>query len=239
MLSVVVPVFNEEENLRPLIDEIVAALDGRLEFEMVFVDDCSSDASLELLHAIAAEEGRLRVVRHLQRGGQSAGVRSGARTARFAWIATLDGDGQNDPADLPKLWQARPAEHSDEQPWMAIGHRVERRDSGAKRFASRFANGLRSRLLRDRTPDTGCGIKLIPRHVLLELPWFSHAHRFLPALVRRAGGEAVSVPVNHRPRTRGKSKYGVLDRAWVGLWDLFGVMWLMRRHSAPPFEISK
>ena len=252
MLSVVIPVLNEAPNLRDLLQEIVAALESVVEFEIVLVDDCSTDQTEEMTLALLAEFPTLRVLRHDRRSGQSAGLRSGIRAAKFPWIATLDGDGQNDPADLPKLWAARPTQQAldpsvDATPpattsatelpkWMAIGHRVDRRDTGAKRFASRFANGLRRRALKDDTPDTGCGIKIFPRELFLQLPWFSHIHRFLPALIRRAGGTSVSIPVSHRERTRGQSKYGVLDRAWVGIWDLMGVMWLLRRNAVPQVE---
>jgi glycosyltransferase involved in cell wall biosynthesis len=233
MLSVVVPILNEAENIRPLVAEIYAALADLMEFEVLYVDDGSTDDSPAILAALSREKANFRVLTHRNSCGQSAALRSGIRAAHYPWIATLDGDGQNDPADLPALWKARPEHAGPEIAWMAIGHRVDRRDTWAKRKASRFANGLRRRVLRDNTPDTGCGIKIFSRQLFLELPWFSHIHRFLPALVRRSGGTSVSVPVAHRERTRGTSKYGVLDRAWVGLWDLMGVMWLMRRNANP------
>jgi len=233
MLSVVVPVLNEADNICPLVGEIRAALEGRLEYEIVYVDDGSDDTSLAVLRDLMTTEPHLRVVQHQKRCGQSAGMRTGARFARFDWVVTLDGDGQNDPADIPKLWDAMPKNADGNRPWMAIGHRVNPKDTWAKRLASRFANGLRAWLLKDATPDTGCGLKLFPRQVFLDMPWFSHIHRYLPAMIRRAGGESVSVPVNHRPRTLGTSKYGVFDRAWVGIWDLIGVMWLQRRNAVP------
>ena len=234
MLSVVIPVLNEAPNLRDLLQEIRQALDLVVPFEIILVDDASTDDTDTLLPQLFDEFPQLRVLRHDHRSGQSAGLRTGIRAARFEWIATLDGDGQNDPADLPKLWAARPDEAS--PCWMAIGHRVDRRDTGAKRFASKFANGLRRRALRDDTPDTGCGIKIFPRGLFLQLPWFNHIHRFLPAMIRRAGGTSISIPVGHRERTRGQSKYGVWDRAWVGIWDLMGVMWLLRRNAVPQVE---
>ncbi|NQU50497.1 MAG: glycosyltransferase family 2 protein [Planctomycetes bacterium] len=234
MLSVVIPVLNEAPNLRDLLQEIRQALDAVMPFEIILVDDASTDYTDSLLPQLFDEFPQLRVLRHDRRSGQSAGLRTGIRAARYEWIATLDGDGQNDPADLPKLWAARPAEAAPS--WMAIGHRLDRRDTGAKRFASKFANGLRRRALRDDTPDTGCGIKIFPRELFLQLPWFNHIHRFLPALVRRAGGTSISIPVGHRERTRGQSKYGVWDRAWVGIWDLMGVMWLLRRNAVPHVE---
>ena len=232
-LSVVVPVLNEEDNVGPLYREIRAALDGLADFEVVFVDDASTDATPARLAALAGEpDSRVRVIRHAARYGQSAGLRTGIRAARHPWIATLDGDGQNDPADLRNMIALAAARDPAAVPVLYIGHRVDRKDSGMKRFASRFANGLRSRMLRDGTPDTGCGIKLFPRALFLALPYFDHMHRFLPALAQREGGESVSVPVRHRPRERGASKYGVVDRAIAGAWDLLGVFWLVRRFPA-------
>lgn len=237
MISVVVPVLNEAGNIDPLIDEIHAALRDRFEeYEIVYIDDGSSDSSAAELAARKARDPHLRVLRHAKPCGQSAGVRSGVRAARFPWIATLDGDGQNHPGDIPSLWDARPEGLAPETPWLAIGHRVDRQDTNSKRWASRFANRLRARILRDDTPDTGCGIKLFSRHTFLALPWFNHMHRYFPALIRRAGGTSVSVPVRHRERGAGNSKYGVWDRAWVGIWDLWGVKWLMRRNAVPEIE---
>jgi len=229
-LSVVIPVLNEEENVEPLYRETCAALDPVADYEVIFVDDASTDGTPERLAALAAEPGsRLRILRHATRCGQSAALRTGILAARSAWIATLDGDRQNDPADLPGMIELARGRDADAPPVLFIGHRTRRRDSGMKRLASRFANGLRSRMLRDGTPDTGCGIKLFPRDLYLRLPYFNHMHRFLPALVQREGGEAVSVPVRHRPREKGVSKYGIVDRALAGAWDLLGVAWLVNR----------
>ena len=229
-LSVVIPVKNEAENLAPLIAEIHAALDGLVPFEIVYVDDGSTDDSARRLQTIQAGDPTLRVVRHAKSCGQSTAVRSGVKAAQGRWVATLDGDGQNDPADIPALWRLAQAGG----PYaIYCGHRTKRRDTAIKRFSSRFANGLRSRLLGDATPDTGCGLKLFERATFLDLPYFDHMHRYLPALVLRAGGTVVSVPVNHRPRERGKSNYGTLDRALVGIVDLFGVAWLQRRAKVP------
>jgi dolichol-phosphate mannosyltransferase len=226
-LSVVVPVHNEQDNIAPLVGEIVAALRGRVSFEIIHVDDASTDATAEALRAAMRVTPELRVIQHRQQAGQSTAVRNGVRAARAAWIATLDGDGQNDPADIPKLLAARDKAAS--QVKLFAGWRVNRRDSFNKRISSSIANAVRSRLLRDATPDTGCGIKLFERATFLELPYFDHMHRFLPALIHRAGWQTVSVPVNHRPRTAGISKYGMWNRLWVGIADLRGVAWLARR----------
>ena len=226
-LSVVVPVHNEAENVRPLIGEIRAALDGVVEYEIVYVDDGSSDATPERLAEAAKDFPRLRVLRHRRQSGQSTALWTGVRHARAPWIATLDGDGQNDPADIPKLLAL--ALDPDRKLDLVAGHRVTRKDSATQRLASRIANGVRSRMLRDDTPDTGCGLKVFSRAVFLALPYFDHMHRFLPALVLRSGGRVRSVPVNHRPRQRGRSHYGINNRLWVGLVDIVGVMWLRRR----------
>jgi dolichol-phosphate mannosyltransferase len=226
-LSVVVPVFNERDNIVPLIEEIVAALRGAHDFEIVYVDDASRDDSLSVLRDARARFAELRVVRHLSQSGQSTAVRTGVKAARGTWVATLDGDGQNDPADIPKLLAARANASVDTK--LFAGWRVNRRDDAIKRVSSKIANGVRSRILRDDTPDTGCGLKLFERDAFLDLPYFDHMHRFLPALMQRAGWKVQSVPVNHRPRTRGVSKYGMWNRLWVGISDLRGVGWLIRR----------
>ena len=226
-LSVVVPVFNEQDNVGPLLREILAALRGRVEFEAIFVDDNSRDGTLAVLQALKAEAPELRVLRHERQSGQSTAIRTGVKAARGAWIATLDGDGQNDPADIPKLLAQR--ESAPPQVKLFAGWRVNRRDSGSKRWASKWANAIRARMLRDDTPDTGCGIKLFERGAFLDLPYFDHMHRYLPALMQRAGWRTVSVPVNHRPRSAGVSKYNNLNRALVGIRDLRGVAWLIAR----------
>jgi dolichol-phosphate mannosyltransferase len=231
-LSVVVPVFNERDNVAPLVHEITAALRGRApgdggDFEIVYVDDNSRDDTLAVLRALKAEVPELRVVHHVAQSGQSTAIRNGVKAARGEWVATLDGDGQNDPADIPKLLAERTKSASEVK--MFAGWRVNRRDSGSKRWASKWANAIRARALRDDTPDTGCGIKLFERAAFLELPHFNHMHRYLPALMQRAGYRTVSVPVNHRARSTGVSKYNNLNRALVGISDLRGVAWLIRR----------
>jgi dolichol-phosphate mannosyltransferase len=234
LISVVVPVRNEGPNILPLVAEIGAALAG-VAHEIVYVDDGSSDDTPDRLAEAAAGGALLRALRHRESCGQSAAIVSGVKAARGAWIATLDGDGQNDPADIPRLWARAQAETAagDGVPVLVAGHRVQRRDTPVKRVTSRIANRIRARLLRDATPDTGCGLKIFPRALFLELPHFDHMHRFLPALVLRQGGRVVSEAVNHRPRVRGVSNYGTLDRLAVSLFDLVGVAWLQRRWKRP------
>ncbi|MDR2875279.1 MAG: glycosyltransferase family 2 protein [Methylobacillus sp.] len=232
-LSVVIPMHNESGNVRPLIEEIRAALRGKTEYEIVCVNDGSTDDTAAELLALKSEYPELRVIHHARACGQSTAVRSGVKAARGDWVATLDGDGQNDPADIPKLIAAL-------EPGVALvggNRRHARRDVWIKRASSVIANGIRSRILRDSTPDTGCGLKLFRRDVFLDFPYFDHMHRFLPALAQRAGWRVVSVPVNHRPRNRGASNYGTIDRLLAGIVDLAGVFWLLRRAKRP--EVSE
>ncbi len=233
VLSVVVPVRNEGPNIAPLVAEIGAALSGT-PYEIVYVDDGSTDDTPARLAALLGT-APLRVVRHRASCGQSAAIATGVRAAAGAWIATLDGDGQNDPADIPALF-ARARAMPPGQPVLIAGHRVDRKDTRVKRLSSRLANRIRAGLLGDATPDTGCGLKLFRRDVFLALPSFDHMHRFLPALFIRAGGRVESVAVSHRPRLRGRSNYGTLDRLWVGIFDLAGMAWLQRRGSLPVIE---
>ena len=230
-LSVVVPVCNEAENVEPLAREIDSALAGRA-YEMIFVDDGSTDDTAINLQRLKSALPALRVLRHSFRSGQSAAVASGVRAANGAWIATLDGDGQNDPADIPKLIAARELPEN-RSVHLIMGNRsASRKDTAFRRLQSRIANGVRGGLLGDGTPDTGCGIKIFRRDTFLELPRFDHMHRFLPALFQRQGTRVISVPVSHRERTRGTSKYGMLNRLWVGIVDIIGVMWLRRRYKS-------
>lgn len=233
-LSVVVPVFSERDNVAPLVGEIVAALRGRLPFEIVYVDDDSADDTRAVLDGLKAQVPELRVLHHVSRSGQSTAVRTGVKAARAPWIATLDGDGQNDPADIPALLERRAAAEAGVK--LFAGWRVDRQDSGSKRWASKWANAIRAGLLHDDTPDTGCGIKLFERAAFLDLPYFDHMHRYLPALMQRAGWRTVSVPVHHRARASGVSKYNNLGRALVGIRDLMGVAWLIARSKRTAVE---
>lgn len=233
-ISVVVPVKDEEDNILPLVAEIDAALAPWPDHEIVYVDDGSTDRSGQVLTEAMARFPRLRCLRHGRSCGQSRAIRTGVLGARGALIITLDGDGQNDPADMPTLIRLYEQGSPDARPLgMVAGQRAKRRDSWVKRRSSRLANGLRRRLLDDDCRDTGCGLKLITRDCFLALPYFDHIHRFLPALVKREGYAVRFVDVNHRPRERGRSKYGTMNRLWVGIADLRGVMWLNRRSRRP------
>lgn len=235
LLSVVIPVHNEADNVLPLLAEIRAALAETGDYEVIFVDDCSDDGTagrLALERGIAASNSgaAVRVLRHASRSGQSTAVWTGVRAARGVWIATLDGDGQNDPADIPNLLNRA---FADGGPELVGGLRRKRRDIWSKRVATKIANGLRQRVLSDGCTDTGCGIKVFRRDAFLALPFFGAMHRFLPALFQIHGYRVDYVEVNHRPRRRGVSKYGNLGRAAIGVVDLLGVLWLKRRTNLP------
>ncbi|MBE9562044.1 MAG: glycosyltransferase family 2 protein [Proteobacteria bacterium] len=223
-LSVVVPIYNEADNLIPLINEIQAALDGVIDYELIYVDDGSTDNSWQVLKSINCN--KLRIIRHQRSYGQSVAILTGVKSADSDWIVTLDGDGQNDPADIPYLISIQ---IDVPETTMVIGWRRVRQDSWLKRKASRIANTVRRVLLQDYALDTGCGLKLFTRDAYLGLPQFNHIHRFLPALFLRDGYKVISYEVNHRPRNKGESKYGIFDRLWVGIIDTLGVMWLRRR----------
>jgi dolichol-phosphate mannosyltransferase len=230
-VSIVVPVRNEADNIAPLIEEIGAALDGRWAYEIIYVNDGSTDATAERLSAIMKQRSNLRQLHHAGSTGQSAAVRSGVRAAHGAIVATLDGDGQNNPAFLPDLIAAI---EKSERIGLAAGQRVGRKDTGFKKMQSRIANGVRSTILKDGTRDTGCGLKAFRREVFLMLPYFDGLHRFLPALMRREGFEIAYVDVIDRPRRSGVSNYGFFDRLWIGIMDLAGVWWLIRRKRPTP-----
>lgn len=232
VVSVVVPVRNEENNIGPLIDEIDTALGKQWPYEIIYVNDGSSDATGERLLERMKTHVNLRQIRHEKSAGQSAAVRTGVRAARGAIVVTLDGDGQNNPAFLPALILA--IEQGEGRVGLAAGQRVGRQDTAFKKWQSRVANAVRNAILKDGTRDTGCGLKGFRREVFLALPYFDGLHRFLPALVRREGFEIVYVDVIDRPRRSGVSNYGFFDRLWVGLMDLAGVWWLIRRKKSKP-----
>jgi dolichol-phosphate mannosyltransferase len=231
-VSVVVPVRNEAENVGPLADEIAAALNGRWVFELVFVNDGSSDGTEAALNAMKAERPWLRQIKHAVSCGQSCAVRSGVKAARAQLVATLDGDGQNDPSFIPALLAA--FEQGGDRMGLVAGQRVGRKSGAFKQLQSRVANAVRAAILRDGTRDTGCGLKVFRRDAFLALPYFDGLHRFLPALFRRDGFTIGYVDVIDRPRRHGTSNYGMWDRLWVGILDLAGVRWLIRRRKRVP-----
>lgn len=233
-LSVVIPVKDESGNAVPLLEEVCKALRGVTSFEVLFVDDASTDATVANLLAARAAHPELRVLKHTKNSGQSRAVRTGVISARGTLIATLDGDGQNDPADIPQLLRVWHQQAKGDQPLgLVAGQRRKREDSWVKRMSSKIGNGIRQRLLNDGTRDTGCGLKLFSREAFLSLPYFDHIHRFMPAMMLREGYRIAHQDVNHRPRSHGTSKYGTLDRALVSISDLGGVRWLARRSRRP------
>ncbi len=230
-LSVIIPVYNEVDNVTALYHEISATLSNTVEqFEVIFVDDGSTDKTVARLQALARAECKVRVVCHKKNAGQSAALLTGAKAARYSLLVTLDGDGQNDPADIPFLL----AHHHPRT--VVLGHRKKRQDHPLRKLSSTIGNGIRRWILDDGCPDTGCSLKLFSREAFLALPHFNHVHRFLPALFKRAGFQLVIVPVHHRPRLHGLSKYGVMNRLFVGIYDLIGVRWLIKRPCAPEVE---
>jgi len=235
-VSVVVPVRNEAGNIAPLVGEIAKALNGQWPFEVVYVNDGSSDGTDTELKRLMTQHPWLRSIRHKESCGQSAAVRTGATAARAPLVVTLDGDGQNDPAFIPALIRA--LEAGAPRVGLIAGQRIGRKASGFKKLQSRIANAVRGAVLRDGTRDTGCGLKAFRRDVFLILPYFDGLHRFLPALVRREGYVIGYVDVVDRPRAHGVSNYGMWDRLWVGILDLAGVWWLIRRKKRNP-EISE
>jgi len=226
-LTVVVPVFDEAGNVQPLVDEIAGVLGPRMRFEIVVVDDGSTDGTSSEIDALDRHYDFVRVLRHPANRGQSAAIRTGVEAAAAPVVTVLDGDGQNDPADIPAMYGHLKCGSADCR--MVVGDRRRRHDSALRKLSSRIANGVRARVLDDGIRDTGCGIKVFYRDDFLALPAFDHMHRFLPALIQRDGARVCSVPVNHRPRVRGTSKYGVGNRLWAGIADMLGVLWLRRR----------
>ncbi|MGJ0490438.1 glycosyltransferase family 2 protein [Methylobacter sp.] len=239
-ISIVVPVHNEADNILSLIEEIVKAMSQAQAYEIIYVDDGSSDNTAAVLQQALQQVKALRVFRHEQSCGQSTAIHTGVKAANYSYIATLDGDGQNDPADISRLYEVFVQQSSNlSNLWMVAGWRNKRHDSAWRLFSSKVANTVRARLLGDNTPDTGCGLKVFLRDKFLQLPYFDHMHRFLPALILRAGGQVISEPVNHRPRMAGYSKYGTLDRLWVGITDVLGVIWLKQRAKLPVIKESE
>lgn len=236
-LSVVVPIYNEVDNIEPLLKEIEQAIQPLKQAEIIYVDDGSSDGSVAKLHSLQSAHPLLKVVEHAKNYGQSASIVSGARAASYPWIATLDGDGQNNPADIIQLIkQLLDSKQKETKPLIVVGNRAKRDDSWVKRISSKVGNGVRQRLLKDECPDTGCSLKLFPKEYFLRLPHFNHLHRFIPALFQRAGFKVMNVPVSHRPRTQGVSKYGISNRLWAGILDLFGMIWLIKRPCSPEIK---
>lgn len=235
-LAIVVPVHNEAQNIAPLVGEIRAAMGERDDYEIIYVDDGSTDTTPAMLAQAARGFADLQVVRHRTSCGQSAAIVTGIQFARATWIATLDGDGQNDPADIPGMLAHAIEAERNGAPILIAGLRQRRQDDALKRASSRVANRVRSRILGDATADTGCGLKLFRRDAFIAIPHFDHMHRFLPALFIRAGGHVISHPVGHRPRQTGQSHYGMWDRLRVGVVDLAGVYWLQRRWRRPMIE---
>lgn len=231
-LSVVAPMYNEAGGAVALVNEIASALSG-VEHEIIVVDDCSEDETASLLRSAMVSHPQLRLLRHGDNAGQSRAIRTGVLAARAPLVAMLDGDGQNDPADLPMLYEKLTKVRDGVPLAMVAGERRTRRDSAAKRWASSVANGLRRRLLKDGAIDTGCGLKVFYREAFLRLPYFDHMHRYLPALMRREGFLVEFMPVSHRPRVHGASKYTNFGRLLVAMRDLLGVMWLLSRSKSP------
>ena len=229
-IAVVIPAFNEAESIVPLVREIQAAAAGFPLAEIIVVDDASDDATAAVLERHKAACPQLRVISHAARSGQSTGIRTGIRQARSGLIVTLDGDGQNDPADIPALYLKYQA---GAPRTLVAGQRLKRQDNALRILSSRIANKVRAAILDDGVRDTGCGLKLFRREDFLELPFFDHLHRFIPALMKAKGVAIVLVDVAHRPRLKGVSKYGVWNRLWVGIADLYGVRWLLSRLKPP------
>ncbi len=233
-LSIVVPMYNESDNVKKLINEIAQSVPENVDYEIIVVDDGSKDDTVGQLRAQQKEIKTLRILEHTHNAGQSAALISGVKHAHHAVIVTLDGDGQNDPNDITELCKLYLAnqEKNTNKPLVVLGNRRKRYDTPFRRLSSRIANIVRRYFLKDNCIDTGCSLKLFPKDLFLSLPYFNHMHRFLPALFIRANATIMNVPVNHRPRHAGVSKYGLNNRLWCGIVDLMGVSWLMRRNCS-------
>jgi dolichol-phosphate mannosyltransferase len=234
-VSVIVPVKNEAENVANLFHEIQGVLSDQkdLDYEIIYVDDGSTDQTSHILQELATSNASLRLLRHISNCGQSTAVLTGVLHAVHDYIIVLDGDGQNNPVDIPEMMQLFADARPGDKLGLVMGNRVNRQDSVIRKISSRIANSVRAGLLNDSTPDSGCGLKMIPRSLFLRLPFFDHMHRFMPALVIRQGYKVKSIPITHRQRLAGTSKYGIHNRLWVGIIDLFGTMWLIRRMQQP------
>ena len=237
--SVVVPMYNEADNAEPLITEIATAIEDEFDAEIIVVDDGSSDATWQNLLTLSHSISRLKPIRHKQNKGQSAALVTGIRFARYPWVITLDGDGQNDPADIPEMIRLLAAKSHFHENYLIAGNRRKRKDTWLKRISSRVANNVRSRLLQDDCMDTGCGLKIFPRDIFLRLPHFNHMHRFLPYLFKLYQVPIANIKVNHRPRQSGCSKYGFHDRLWAGIVDIIGVLWLKARNCHVEAEVPE
>lgn len=228
-LSVIIPVYNEIDNVEPLYQEIATTLSAdKFIYEVLFVDDGSKDGTKERLQELETKYPSLTAIFHVKNYGQSAALLTGAKAARYPLLVTLDGDGQNDPKDIPRLIDALKDNKT-----VVLGNRKKRDDNLLRKISSRVGNGVRRSLLHDDCPDTGCSLKLFPKDAFLALPHFNHLHRYLPALFRREGYKLINLPVNHRQRIHGVSKYGVMNRLFVGIHDLIGVRWLLKRPCTP------
>lgn len=236
MISIIVPVYNEEENILPLLEEIQAAASNTDISEVIYVDDCSSDGTLQVLNNARPVYPMLRIIRHEARAGQSGAFLSGVRAAGNKVVVLMDGDGQNNPADIGLLYNCYRQNNPGGKKLMVAGQRMKRQDNTVRRISSRLANKIRSSILNDNIRDTGCSLKLIQRDDYLNLPYFNHMHRFLPALLMRDGVHIHTVDVSHRPRMKGVSKYGFWNRLWVGITDLMGVRWLLVRALPKNFK---
>lgn len=237
--SVVIPVFNEGDNVRLLAEEISRLIKPEHNFEIIFVDDHSTDQTPDLLHELSLSIKSIKCIRHVKQYGQSGALKTGVLAAIYPLIVTLDGDGQNDPKDIEAFITCFEFDDSRTENLLVNGHRQDRNDTGWRRLSSRIANQIRRKLLKDATPDSGCGIKAFHKKLFLEIPSFNHMHRFLPALVLQQGGQIINLPVSHRERIHGQSKYGTFDRLTAGILDLCGVMWLAKRSINPEIEKRK